>query len=74
MRVGGAELAVGSWSLSSGYEPVLTVPTPPANGAQVAVDGVALWLCRFADDGLDLEQFAYQLFELKSLKLVTVKL
>ena len=61
-------------TLSSGYEPSLTLLTPPPIGAQVAVDGVALWLCRFADDALDLEQFAYQLFELKSLKLVTVKL
>lgn len=74
VRVGGAPLSAGSWSLSAGYGPVLTLSTPPASGAQVTVDGVALWLCRFADDELDLGQFAYQLFELKSLKLVTAKL
>ena len=38
------------------------------------MDGAALWLCRFADDALDFEQFAYNLFRLKSVKLVTVKL
>ncbi len=74
VRVDGALLPAAVWSLSAGYEPTLTLSTPPASGAQVAVDGVALWLCRFADDALDLEQFAYGLFELKSLKLVTVKL
>ena len=74
VRVNGSPLTGGGWTLSDGYEPVLTLSTPPASGAQIAVDGVALWLCRFADDALDLEQFAYQLFELKSLKLITVKL
>ena len=74
VRVAGAPLPSGGWTLSAGFEPVLTLSAPPASGAQIAVDGIALWLCRFADDTLDLEQFAYQLFELKSLKLVTVKL
>ena len=74
VRVNGAALAPGAWSLSSGYEPSLTLASAPAIGASVNVDGAALWLCRFADDALDFEQFAYNLFRLKSVKLVTVKL
>ncbi|ARN82170.1 baseplate megatron protein TIM-barrel domain-containing protein [Methylocystis bryophila] len=74
VRVNGSPLPAGGWTLSAGYQPVLTLSAPPASGAPVAVDGVALWLCRFAEDALVLEQFAYQLFELKSVKLITVKL
>jgi hypothetical protein len=74
VRVNGLALASGAWSLSSGYEPSLTLASAPAMGASVNVDGSALWLCRFKDDALDFEQFAYNLFRLKSLKLVTVKL
>ncbi|MGC1860253.1 MAG: glycoside hydrolase TIM-barrel-like domain-containing protein [Methylocystis sp.] len=74
VRVNGAALAPGAWSLSSGYEPSLTLASAPAIGASVNVDGAALWLCRFAENALDFEQFAYNLFRLKSVKLVTVKL
>jgi hypothetical protein len=48
--------------------------TPSVMGASINVDGAVLWLCRFKDDALDFEQFAYNLFRLKSVKLVTVKL
>jgi hypothetical protein len=74
VRANGVPVASGAWSLSAGYEPILTFTTPPASGAAIDVDGGALWLCRFQDDGLDVEQFAYQLFEAKRVKLVTVKL
>ena len=74
VRVNGVPLASNAWSLSSGYQPSLTLSSAPAAGAPVNVDGTALWLCRFKDDGLDLEQFASRLFGVKSVKLVTVKL
>ena len=74
VRVGGVTQAPSSYSLSSGYEPSLTFVTAPASGAAINVDGQALWLCRFMDDTLGFEQFAYQLFELKRVKLITVKL
>ncbi len=74
VRVNGAPLAPGAWSLSAGYQPILTLASAPGVGASVNVDGAALWLCRFSDDAIDLEQFAYNLFRLKSVKLVTVKL
>jgi hypothetical protein len=74
VRVGGVTQAPASYSLSSGYEPSLTFTSAPPNGAAINIDGSALWLCRFADDTLGFEQFAYELFELRSVKLVTVKL
>ncbi|HXZ17051.1 MAG TPA: glycoside hydrolase TIM-barrel-like domain-containing protein [Roseiarcus sp.] len=74
VRVAGVTQAPSSYSLSAGYEPSLTFVGAPASGAAINVDGEALWLCRFAEATLSFEQFAYQLFELKSVKLVTVKL
>ncbi len=74
VRVNGVPLASGAWSVSSGYQPSLTLSSAPAAGAPINVDGAALWLCRFRDERLDLEQFANQLFRAKSVKLVTVKL
>ena len=74
VRVAGVMQTPSSYSLSSGYEPSLTFVTAPASGAAINVDGQALWLCRFMDDTLGFEQFAYQLFELKRVKLITVKL
>jgi hypothetical protein len=74
VRVAGVTQAPASYSLSAGYEPSLTFTGAPPNGAAINVDGSALWLCRFADDTLGFEQFAYELFELRSVKLVTVKL
>ncbi len=74
VRVAGVTQPPASYSLSSGYEPALTFASPPLSGASINIDGAALWLCRFTEDALEFEQFASQLFELKSLKLVTVKL
>jgi len=74
VRVNGTPLSAGAWTLSPGYQPALTLAAAPPSGAPIDVDGGALWLCRFQDDALDVEQFGNQLFAAKSVKLVTVKL
>ena len=67
-------VAQGSgWTVSSGYAPAVTFTTAPVAGIPVAADLRALWLCRFADDVVELEQFMAQLFALKTLKLQTVR-
>jgi len=48
--------------------------TAPASGAVLSWAGNYSYLCRFAEDLLDAEEFMYQLWELKSLKLETVNL
>jgi len=62
-----------AWSLASGGAPAIVFATPPRRGAAVSADFGALWLCRFADDGLDLEEFMTMLFTLGVVKLTTVK-
>jgi hypothetical protein len=52
----------------------LTLTIAPPAGAAVTMDASALWLCRFNDDALSLEQFAYNLFRSRRVKLTTVKL
>ena len=67
-------VAQGSgWSVSSGYLPAITFATAPASGVAISADFGLLWLCRFADDVQDFEEFMSQLFELKTLRLTTVR-
>jgi hypothetical protein len=67
-------VAQGSgWSVSSGYAPAVTFATAPAAGVAISADFGVLWLCRFADDVVEFEQFMAQLFALKTLKLQTVR-
>ena len=61
------------WTVSSGYAPTVTFATAPAAGVAISVDFGVLWLCRFADDVVEFEQFMSQLFALKTLKLQTVR-
>ena len=72
--VAGSALPSAGWSVSTGYKPALTLASAPPAGASVTMDASALWLCRFNDDALSLEQFAYNLFRSKRVKLTTVKL
>ena len=73
VTVNSVPISVGQWSLSSIYNPCIVFATPPAAGAIVKATYSGLWLCRFQDDMLDFNQFMYQLHELKSLKIQTVK-
>lgn len=61
------------WSVSSGYAPTIVFTTAPAAGAVVSADFGALWLCRFAEDALDFEEFMAMLFTLGVVKLTTVR-
>ena len=61
------------WSVSSGYAPAVTFATPPAAGVAISADFGVLWLCRFADDVIEFEQFMAQLFALNTLELQTVR-
>ncbi len=61
------------WTVSSGYAPTVAFATAPAAGVAISVDFGVLWLCRFADDVVEFEQFMTQLFALKTLNLQTVR-
>ena len=65
--------ATTSWVLASGYPPALVFLDPPAKGASVSADFTALWLCRFADDGLDLEELMAMFFKLGVVRLTAVR-
>lgn len=71
--VNGAPVNPTTWSFSSGYAPQLSFTTAPPAGALVSADFGVLWLCRFAEDNLDLEEFMTMLFDLRTVKLVTVR-
>jgi uncharacterized protein (TIGR02217 family) len=67
-------VAQGSgWSVSSGYLPAITFATAPGAGVAITGDFGVLWLCRFADDVQDFEEFMAQLFELRTLRLMTAR-
>jgi uncharacterized protein (TIGR02217 family) len=61
------------WSVSSSYAPVINFSSAPAADVAVTADFSVLWLCRFADDVQDLEEFMAQLYQLRTLRLVTVR-
>jgi hypothetical protein len=69
----GVAQSVGSWSVTSGYAPAIVFAVAPPIGAVVSADFEALWLCRFAEDALDLEEFMSMLFELRTVNLSTVR-
>ena len=69
----GAPLPAAAWSCSGGYAPAIALASPPATGALVSADFGVLWLCRFADDGLDFEEFMAMLFALGTVKLQTAR-
>ena len=58
---------------SADYAPAVTFATAPGGGVSVTADFGVLWLCRFADDVQDLEEFMAQLWLLKTLRLTTVR-
>ena len=68
----GVSQATG-WTVSAGYLPAIAFATAPSSGAAITADFGLLWLCRFADDVQDFEEFMAQLFELRTLRLMTVR-
>ena len=64
---------MSAWTLSSAYPASIVFVTAPAAGATIAADFTALWLCRFADDGLDFEEFMTMLFKLGMVRLTAVR-
>jgi hypothetical protein len=67
-------LVAGSGYTQSNFPAQVTFNTAPAANAVLAWAGNYSYLCRFEEDVLDLEEFMYQLWELKSLKLETINL
>ena len=58
---------------SADYLPAITFTTAPASGVAITADFGVLWLCRFADDVQDFEEFMSMLFEFRTLRLMTVR-
>ena len=61
------------WTVSAGYAPAVIFATAPGGAVSVTADFGVLWLCRFADDVQDLEEFMTQLWMLRTLRLTTVR-
>jgi hypothetical protein len=68
----GAAQSTG-WSVTPGYAPAIQFAAPPPPGALVSADFGVLWLCRFAEDVADLENFMALLWRWGSVKLRTVR-
>ena len=60
---------VGGWSVTLGYAPSIVFAAAPAAGVGVSADFQALWLCRFAEDVADLENFMALLWKFGTCKL-----
>jgi len=61
------------WTVSSGYLPAIAFTSAPATGAPVTADFGVLWLCRFAEDVQDFEEFMIMLWTLRTVRLITVR-
>jgi hypothetical protein len=61
------------WTVSSGYLPAITFMSAPGAGAAIAADFGILWLCRFAEDVQDFEEFMTMLWTLRTVRLMTVR-
>ena len=61
------------WSVSSGYGPTITFTAAPGAGVVVTADYGLLWLCRFAEDVADLENFMSLLWNWRTIKLQMVR-
>jgi hypothetical protein len=63
----------GGWSVAGGYLPALVFTNPPAAGVAVSADFGVLWLCRFAEDVADFENFSALLWRWRTVKLQTTR-
>ncbi|HEY2250526.1 MAG TPA: glycoside hydrolase TIM-barrel-like domain-containing protein, partial [Planctomycetaceae bacterium] len=66
-------LQAAGWSVSSGYSPTITFATAPNADVAVTADFGVLWLCRFAEDVADFENFMALLWSFRSVKLQTTR-
>ncbi len=69
----GVAISSSLYSVTSGYAPQIVFATAPAAGVVVAADFDVLWLCRFAEDLADLEEFMTMLWAFRTVKLQTVR-
>jgi len=69
----GAPVAAALYSVTPSYLPAIVFASAPAAGQIVSADFGLLWLCRFADDILDLDNFLALLWALRTVKLQTVR-
>jgi uncharacterized protein (TIGR02217 family) len=53
---------------------IVTLSTIPGQGVNVTVDFTYYFLCRFVDDGMNFENFMYQIWQNKSVKFMKVLL
>ena len=67
----GVAMDTASWDLV--LPNVIRLQTPPAAGVVLTLDFWWAYICQFADDRIDLDQFMYQIWELRSLKLRGVR-
>jgi hypothetical protein len=68
----GVAQSSNSWAVTGGFAPQIVFDSAPAAGVSVSADFGVLWLCRFATDVTDFEEFMATLFELRSVKFTTV--
>jgi uncharacterized protein (TIGR02217 family) len=61
------------WSVSNGYKPAVEFTSAPRAGAAISADFRVLWLCRFAEDVQDFEEFMTMLWSLRTVRLMTVR-
>lgn len=71
--VNGVVASPGTYSQAN-YPATVTFNTAPANGAILAWAGSYSYLCRFAEDQMDFEEFLFNIWRLRSLKLETINL
>ena len=71
--INGIVQPTSAWALSSAYPASIVFLSAPAAGATISADFTALWLCRFADDGLDFEEFMTMLYTLRMVRLSAVR-
>jgi len=71
--INGSLQAFSSFTLAN-WPATVTFNTAPANGAYLSWAGNYDYLCMFDEDSIDFEEFMFQLWTLKSLKLESVNL
>ena len=71
--VNGSAISFGAFSQSN-WPATVTFTTAPSDGATLAWEGSYDYLCQFAEDTADFEEFMFQLWKLNSLKMESVNL
>jgi hypothetical protein len=72
VRLNGIVQASG-WTVTGSYSPSIVFAVAPGANVIVSADFGCLWLCRFAEDAADLENFMTMLWEFGSVKLQMVR-